>query len=48
MPLLAAVPEKKTFLIFAASEGKPKSDDLKLLQNNTKKLHRTPDSSDDE
>lgn len=48
MPLLAAVPERKILSLFAASEGKPKSDDLKLLQNNTKKLHRQPDSSDDE
>jgi len=39
--LLAEVPEKKHVSVFAASDTKKtKQDDFKLLQNNTKKLHR--------
>lgn len=44
---LAVVPHSKVNFVLE-NKKKVKQDDLKLLQNNTKKLHRQADSSEDE
>jgi hypothetical protein len=44
---LAVVPNSKVNVVVEGKK-KGKQDDLKLLQNNTKKLHRQADSSEDE
>ena len=41
------VPNSKVNVVVEGKK-KGKQDDLKLLQNNTKKLHRQADSSEDE